>query len=254
VIQQHPDGPQPSTTRRRRIPATVISAVLVLCAAGAGGAYTWIRVSAADRTVTTRIWADPTPQETRRTTPPHRTGDSLTLKLLPVPEYYTLGPDIAGHGNDTEFTGKQAVALFKKGMGNLPREQHRQRSEAVDRLQIRGLAMRTYVNSSDLVLETQIARLADKRAVRKFSTFQSDLTKTFKIFREGPKIKDHDNVHCYLAPMTADAELEIMFCTAHEDDLLITITGYAAKPLNARKAAEFVRNQLNHVASPGEYV
>jgi hypothetical protein len=222
---------------------------------GTGAGLTWMKVSAADRTVATRIWHKPSPEETRKAEPPKRTGDSLALKLLPVPEHYALGPDIAGHGNDAEFSGKQAVALMKDGMDTLPREQRRQQSKAIDKLRVRGLGMRSYVSdSNDLVMETEIAQMADKKAVHDLSILQSKVVRAFKVFPKGPKIKEHANAHCFLAPKDPKAELDTMFCTAYEEDLLISMTAYGTKPLDTKAAAQFVRDQLDYVTSPGEYV
>jgi len=245
--------------RSRRALAPALAALLVLGAAGGGLAYAGTTAASADRSAPTRVWKaprkapsddDPVPDLTRG-----RSDSALRKKLLPVPEDFRLGPDIAEFGNDAELSGRQAQALMQESGRELPSRQRREHREYVEKLHPQGVVMRSYTSDSlGFFAEVQIARMANEKAVRDTSRFRSELFEALAVFRDGPRIKGHENARCFLSPEDGESGLESMFCTAHQGDLLVSFRVNGTESFSKDAATELLKDQLDHLESPGEYV
>lgn len=258
TAEPHDERPHgPGRPRRALVPA--LTALLVLGAAGGGLAYTKMTVDGADRSAPTRVWKEPrkTPSDDDPAPDPlrGRSDSALRKKLLPVPEDFSLGPDIAEFGNDAELSGRQARALVEESGRGLPAKQRREHRKYVEKLRLQGVVMRSYAsNTLGVTVEVQISRMANEKAVREMSEFRSRLFEAVPVFRDGPEIKGHKNARCFLPPKDSEVELETMFCTAHQGELLISFSVDSTKPFPKSTVTKLLKDQLDHLESPGEYV
>lgn len=250
-----PDGPcEPPARRRRRFPVAVCATVLSLALVAGAGAWGWSVLKGADRTAPTTTWAEPAEHPEPDFPPLEPTG--LAAQLLPLPGFSVPGPDIDEHGNDTVIGGERAVALLKQGSRGLPSAQRKQHDKAVEKLRIKGLAVRSYRPpwDAEYVVETRLTQLANTKAVGDLAEFQKTLADALGVFRKGPKVEGHPGAKCHLMPEVEDIELDAMMCTGHVGEVLVTMYAYGNKPLPKKTIADMVRDQLDHIASPGESV
>ncbi|MEV3860619.1 hypothetical protein AB0J38_40715 [Streptomyces sp. NPDC050095] len=249
-----PPGEAPAPARRpRRWPAVLVACVVVLAVA-AGTGFTVMKVNDADRTVRTEVWGKPEKQKQRAGGVGGVQGD-LTKRLLPVPDGYVPGPDIDEFGNDKVITGPEAVARLRKAADDLPARQRASQRKAIDRLKLKGLAMRSYsADTDDLVVELQLAQLQNRQAGRDLKAFQTQFLRALGIFTKGPRIKGHSNADCFLAPRDGDTKLDVLMCSAYEDDLLVSVTAYGPKSIDSKAVADLLARQLDHITSRGELV
>ncbi|MGW7198430.1 hypothetical protein [Streptomyces chryseus] len=247
----------------RRVLGTVLPAALVLGAVGGALAYTRHTVGAADVTAPTTVWTEADGEPAKDPAAGVRRGkDSTELSalLLPVPDGYRLGPDIEAHGNDGELGGPEAAALLKEGGPGVSAAKRREYERRVDKMGVRGIAVRSYLSEEDdLVINTQIVRMTDKKYIRDLFTFKAELFRFFDA-PEGPKIKQHKKAACYLTPPdsrdgTDNApDLDGMVCSAYDGELVVTVTAFGPKPFAKSTVAALVKDQLDHIVSPGEYI
>lgn len=250
---------------RRRLKNVLIS-VLVLGAVGGGVAYTAVTVDGADRTAPTDVWAAPTatatPADPAAGFAKGRASTPLSKLLLPVPEGYELGADVAGYGNDDELAAGEATALFKQTGKGFYGKKRREYEKEVDKLGIQGMAMRSYATEeSDLHVEVLVLRMKDKKMVREFFEVRKRSAEILKL-RKGPKIKDHAaDSACFLGPKPKDPEgeeqsapLQDMVCWAYDGEVLVSVMAAGAEPFDMKAVAELLGKQLRHIESPGEYV
>ncbi|WP_406363273.1 hypothetical protein [Streptomyces sp. NBC_01579] len=244
--------------RARRVVLAVLPAVLVLGAVGGAAAYTKVTVDSADRTVTTKVWGkgahkpakDPAGDVGRG-----RADTKLSKLLLPVPEDYRLGPDMGEYGNDDEISGKKATAQMKESGRGIAGRQRRERDQRIDRLHLQGIAQRSYTSDhNDLTVEIQIVKMKDKRAVYDLYGFQTDLMDSYAGLRKGPKIDGHKKARCVRDPKRTKVKLDGLSCVAYDGELFVTVEAYGTKPFSASAVADLVKDQLDHIESPGEYV
>lgn len=243
--------------RKRSLRRTTAAALLVFGAAGGGLAYTHAAVDGADRAAPTQVWGGPAKQPSEGRVSTEREGrkdNHLSRQLLPVPGGYTLGPDIGAFGNDAYLNSKKALALLRRGEAGLPSEAREQRREFVDKLDVQGMAMRSYEPEygADAVVEIRLTRMSNEDAVKDLSSFQSALADAFSIFQEGPRVDRHENAKCFLLPGPDEDEpgVEEMFCTAYQGDTLVSLTA-AGYPLAQDEAATMLGNQLDRLAEGG---
>ncbi|WP_455350989.1 hypothetical protein [Streptomyces sp. SYSU K217416] len=251
-------GPEILGTPRepRRLNRKVVAAVsagLVLAVAAGGSVWAVDRLGDADRTSPTVVWAEPKEgtDERAKAAPPQ----GLAARLLPVPHGYELGPDVDGYGNDTVLGKRQALAIFKQGNRGLPSSQRKKRDKAIDKLRLQGLAMRSYRTVlGELVIETRLAHIENAKDGRRLAKFQSEFADMLGIFRKGPAVKGFKDAKCFLLPADSKSQLDAMFCSAYQGDVLVSMSAYGTKPFDKAGAAEVLRKQLDHLHSPGELV
>uniref|UniRef100_A0AAU1LV44 Uncharacterized protein n=2 Tax=unclassified Streptomyces TaxID=2593676 RepID=A0AAU1LV44_9ACTN len=253
-----PDTPQRPGTARRML-LTALPFVLVLGAVGGAATYTKITVDGADRSVETTAWKvserepgkDPAGDASRG-----RSDTALSKLLLPVPEGFRLGPDDGEYGNDGEADGERAGAAMKESGRGLAGKERREYDKRIDKLRLQGLAVRSYVSQeNDLEVHATIVRMKDKQAVRNLYTFRTELFDLVGIFRDGPKVKGHTRkATCYLQPKAGDSDIEDMMCAAYDGELSISYRATGIKPVDKAAVAELLKDQLDHITSPGEYI
>ncbi|MFJ7960039.1 hypothetical protein ACIQ62_27500 [Streptomyces sp. NPDC096319] len=255
--------------RTRRTLRNALTGVLVLGVVGGGVAYTAVTVDGADRSAPTVAWAEPsstaTPADPAAGIARGRASTPLSKLLLPVPEGYALGADIAGYGNDDELETRRAAALLKQTGRGFYGKKRRAYEKEVDRLGIQGMAMRSYASEdSTFQAEVLILRMKDRKRVREFFQTRKRMSEVLEL-RKGPKIKEYaKNSACYLGPEPEKPEqrgdeertpdLQAMICSAYDGEVMVTVTAFGAAPFDQKAVAGLVEKQLRHIASPGEYV
>jgi hypothetical protein len=240
---------------------TSLAILLVLGTAGGGIAYTTLTVDRADRTAAVKAWQEPkkspSDDDPVQDQTAGRRDRPLSRELLPVPEDYRLGPDIAGYGNDAYLSAAKAEALFNQGTAALPNKARKEHREYVRTLDVQGMAMRSYsAYSHDLVVEIQLAQMSNRGAVKDLNVLQSAVADALSLFREGPEIEGYEAAKCYLMPEDdpedeGDTGAEEMVCTAHEDDVLVSLTATGPGPLRKKEAAEMLKKQLDRLTKGG---
>ncbi|MGP2436718.1 hypothetical protein [Streptomyces sp. JW3] len=245
--------------RRRRIVAG--AGCLLLAAAVVGGVgYTGVVVDGADRDAGAPGWASPK----TAADPKAAKATGLAAALVPYrPEGWTRGPDLAEFGSDTVLSGAQATALRKESLRGLPRSERRELEKEIDRRPVTGMAMRSYLRSPGFTADGArgsvttgivLAQMDSRAAVRDMSTVQNEFLDSLDVFREGPRIKDHPNARCFLPPADSHEDLDLMFCSAYQGDILVTATAEGVKPFDADGVAALLTEQLDRIAEPGESV
>ncbi|MGW2656730.1 hypothetical protein ACWC1D_24120 [Streptomyces sp. NPDC001478] len=246
-------------SRVRRVALAAVPVVLVLAAVAGAGVYTKTVADDADRTVPTSLWYEdeqgPGPDPAGDVSK-GRTTTELSKLLLPVPRDFRLGPDSGVHGNDSEIGGRAATAEMKEAGRGLAGKQRRELEKRIDKLRIQGLAIRTYTaDTNDLLVKTELMRMKDTKAVRDLYTMRTHLYDAVGAFRKGPKITGHSgNARCFLAPEDKESGVERMTCLAFDGETTLTFTASGTKPFHTSAAVGLVKDQLDHLTSPGEYV
>ncbi|WP_369145555.1 hypothetical protein [Streptomyces sp. R44] len=250
---------------RRVLLGVVLPSVLVLGLIGGGVTYTAVTVSSADRTAPTEVWGKA--EQTVESDDPAaalargKAGTPLSKLLLPLPEGYEFGPDEELYGNDGELGAAEATALMKQAGEGLSGKKRRAFEKDVDKLGIQGVGVRSFADlDSDVVVTFQLASMKDKRQIKNTYRLRKEVMDALK-FPKGPKVKDHKNAVCYMAPVDDSldkkeraAALEEMICLAYDSEVYVTMTAAGAKPFDKAAVVELLTQQLDHIASPGEYV
>ncbi|MCT6780670.1 hypothetical protein LXH09_28925 [Streptomyces sp. CS7] len=252
-------APAPVPGRRvRRVLRTALPVGLVLAAVGGAAVYTGTTVDTADRTVTTTVWDEdhaPTGKDPVGDPSRGRHDTELTRLLLPVPKGYRLGPDIGEIGNDSETSGAKATAAMKEMGRGLAGKDRRELNKLVERLRIQGVAQRSYTSdANDLVVNVQIVKMRDKRAVRQTYLDRKELLDSFDDFRKGPSIDGHKKVTCYRLPKGDKETLDGVSCIAYDGEVSVSVEANGSKPFSPSEVGDLVKDQLDHIASPGEYI
>ncbi|MEU1533201.1 hypothetical protein [Streptomyces fagopyri] len=256
-------APAKKPVRRGRI-AAVAGSVLLVAAVVGGAGYTVVTVQDADRDPGAPSWTFPVPapDEAKKA----KASSGLAAMLVPYgTSGWSRGPDIGEFGSDASLSGAEATALRKEALRDLPRSQRRSLEKQIDRQHTKGIAMRSYLSTSNgfdstlyahgaFTVSVELAQIEDKAAVKGISTFQNEFFGALKIFRKGPAIKDHKNAKCFLPPKDKDEKLDMMVCSAYEGDVLVSATASAVKPLDTKGVAMLLREQLDRIAEPGEAV
>ncbi|MFG2941589.1 hypothetical protein [Streptomyces sp. NPDC048282] len=250
-------APAPKRPRnRRRIAALAATGVLIV-AVVAGGGYTVVTVRGADRDAGAPSWS--LPKASKEAKAAAVTG--LRGMLLPYDgDTYLRGPDMAEFGSDAALSGREATLLRKESVKDLPRSQRRELERQIDRNPVKGMAMRSYVNTDvtpgdQFTMEFVLARMGNARAVRSIAGVQKEFFDALKVFRKGPEIEGFkDSTACFLPPADSEEKLDMMFCSGYVGDVLVTATATAAKPLDKEGAAEMLRAQLDRIKEPGASV
>ncbi|WP_190160541.1 hypothetical protein [Streptomyces litmocidini] len=251
---------------RRVLLGVVLPSVVALGLIGGGVAYTAVTVSSADRTAPTRLWGeteksakddeDPAAPRARG-----KAGTPLSKLLLPLPEGYEFGPDEELYGNDGELGAAEATALMKQAGEGLSGKKRRAFEKDIDGLGIEGIGVRSFADpESDVVVTFELARMKDKKQIKTSYRLRKGVMDALE-FPKGPRVKGHRNAVCYTAPVDDSldeeeraAELEEMVCLAYDSEVLVTMKAAGARPFDKARVAKLLTQQLDHIASPGEYV
>lgn len=250
----HENAPAPR--KRRRGVALGVIAALVAVAAGGGIGFAVLQHQKDDGTqASPRAWKAPEPKETGEygTQSGGSHYGALGKLLLPVPDGYSLGPDIAEFGNDAELPAGRAEELMRGDLDGVPKKQRDLVRKAVARLHIQGMGLRTYrEGQARFLVETQIVQMKNKRSAQAGTEFFTAFTKALGVFRNGPRIAGHDKARCVLPPKKPGQKLDSMLCQATEGDLLIRMSVTGTSPLRKNDAADLLKQQLDRVQDPGE--
>ncbi|MGW7288543.1 hypothetical protein ACWGH4_24010 [Streptomyces sp. NPDC054847] len=256
---EHAEPQQPESERtapgspRRRPPVALVATAVSLALLAGAGAWGWSALKRADRSAPTVIWAEPAEHPELDFPAAEPTG--LAAQLLPLSVRYVAGPDMDEYGNDSSLGAERAVALFKQGSRGLPSAQRKRHDKAVEKLRVKGLAARSYRDiDGTYIVETRLAQMENSKAVRDMADIRKEMADALGVFRKGPKVKGHPKAVCHLLPENDDLELDAMVCTAHVGEILVTTYAYGSESLPTGTIAEMFRDQLDHIASPGESV
>ncbi|MFE2944053.1 hypothetical protein ACFXKG_34175 [Streptomyces sp. NPDC059255] len=244
--------------RTHRFLGTALPALLVAGALVGGSVFVGAVVDGADRSAPTTVWA-----ESRAKPPKDPAGDigrgradtDLTRKLLPVPPGYLLGPDIGEYGNDTELTGKKAIELVKAVGADYSAAVRQEVYKEIDRMGIEGLALRSYRlkggnGQGSLTADVSLVAFKDRATARSWYEVASQRPGASK----GPVIEGSKHSACFLEPGSDVDGIESVTCVAYEGGTAVTVAAEGMKPLNRFTLTELVKDQLDHLASPGESV
>lgn len=247
-------APAKKPVRRGRI-AAIAGSVLLVGAVIGGTGYTVVTVQDADRDAGAPTWKFPKAAEDDTKTAKAASG--LAAVLVPYGTDYSRGPDIDEFGYDAELSGAEATALRKQSADYLPRSQRLQLEEEIDKQDIKGMAMRSYLITTyftDVTVEVTLSQMGNKTAVRDISTFQNEFLNALESFPEGPKVKGHKNAQCFLSPEDEGVEIDLMFCSAYEADVLVGVTAQGTDPETMDDVAELLSEQLDRITETGEAV
>ncbi|MCX5397980.1 hypothetical protein [Streptomyces sp. NBC_00102] len=250
------------TGRVMRMARYVVPAVVVLGVIAGAGVYTKNTVDSADRTSPTVLWPKGAPKESRaakgeekdlgKAALAGRYDSELSKLLLPATDDWQLGMDNGGLSNDSVTTGKEAATAIKQSVHGLAGKARREYEKRVDRMKIQGMAQRSYV-SSEMTAVIGVVRMKDTKAVHDLWSADTEFMDGLDIFREGPKIKGYKKALCFRYPKNEDG-LDGVMCTAYEDELLITVEAEGTEPMSMSDVAGLVKDELDHIKSPGEYI
>ncbi|MFV0135096.1 hypothetical protein ACLGIH_18060 [Streptomyces sp. HMX87] len=250
-------APDPAAEpRRRRRVVAVAGSLLLAGAVVAGVAGTAVVVSGADRDAGAPVWTFPKAAEEEKPS----SAEGLAGALVPYgTDGWLPGPDLGEYGSDARLSGARATALHKEALRGLPRSERRRMEKEIDRLRVRGMAMRSYVSGSASVYQEEtiytvsvlLTRMDNRSAVRNQDEFRRDFFGSLKVFRKGPEIKGHEDAACFLPPKSADRDLDAMFCSASVGDVLVTLVAEGAKPLDTKGVAGLLSRQLDRIDAPG---
>jgi hypothetical protein len=264
-LSEHPGESAAEHVAPKRRPrvgrvAAVCGAVLLVAAVVSGVGYTVVTVDGAGRDPGKPTWRFPDVVKDKKEKA--KPATSLVGMLLPYDDDYTRGPDLAEFGSDAELSGRQAAALRKETLTDLPRTQRQRLEKRIDDEHIKGMVMRSYVRSgpygvyeeSSFAVSVTLSQMANQRVVRELSTAQNSVFDAIGVFRKGPKIEGHKDAKCFLPPKNSDEKLDMMICSAYEGDVLVSATVSGVKPLDGRAVARFLAAQLDRITEPGEPV
>ncbi|MGW0857466.1 hypothetical protein [Streptomyces sp. NPDC002690] len=247
----------------RKVARYAVPAVVVLAVIGGAAAYTQNTVATADRTAPTTLWS----QENLQGSSPGNTKDpaagaaagrsdnELSKLLLPADSDWRLGMDLGARGNDNVISAKESTATIKQSARGLSGKARREFEKYVDRMRVEGVAQRSYIGkANDVVATVEVMKMKDTKAVHDSWLAQTSLADAVKIFREGPKIKGYKNARCFRYPKDEENGLDGVTCMAYDGEYYIDVTAEGPDPLSMSDIAELVKDQLDHIKSPGEYV
>ncbi|MET9530833.1 hypothetical protein ABZY02_09695 [Streptomyces sp. NPDC006649] len=254
------DGARPSwrASRAVRIAAAVLPAVLVLGAAAGGIAYVSVTAAHAATKAPTPLWgkdAQPRGKDPVTGLAGGRQDTELSKLLLPVPGLYRLGPDVGEYGNDAELTAQQAEAVIKTSGNGLSGTRRAEWNRKVEGWGVRGMGMRSYASDDNgLVVEVQLARIRDTKAVRDQFTARVALLKLLGA-SPGPKVEGHrSRTGCFLLPREPKSGIRTMNCFGYRGDVLVTSSATFTKAFHKDDAVALLGHQLDYLKTPGEPV
>ncbi|MFI6409125.1 hypothetical protein [Streptomyces sp. NPDC050548] len=240
--------------RRRRVATVVGCAVLAVAVVGGVG-YTAVTVNGADRDAGAPVWKFPKSEAERKAAP----AKGLAAMLQPYSYTYERGPDIAEFGADVQLTGREATALRKQELSGLPRSERLLLEKQIDKEQIKGIAMRSYVyqaseDSNAYTIQVQLAQM-DEKAARNIATYENKLLdETPDTFRKGPTVPGHKEARCFLPTRADDEKLDELRCFANVGDILITLDSSGTDSMDKKGIASFLAEQLDRIKTTGAAV
>ncbi|MFE9450490.1 hypothetical protein [Streptomyces sp. NPDC006739] len=242
----------------------MIGAGLLAVAVVGGVGFTAVRVAGADRDAGKPVWNFPKADAKGQDGQASKDPSGLRALLLPYDSGtigYGRGPDIGEFGSDAALSGREATALSKQEIRDLPPQALRKVTELIDKERIKGMAVRSYAaldrydtNDRALTISFELVRMENSASVRSLSTTQNEFLAGSRIFSKGPAIKGYENAACFLTPTKADAKLDRMVCSAYVGDVLVTVNASGQHPLGTNAVALLIGRQLDRIKDPGKAV
>ncbi|MEU9605122.1 hypothetical protein [Streptomyces sp. NPDC048057] len=239
----------------------VLPGALALAVVVAGATYVTTTASGADRSPATEVWAE------GPVDPAHdpvgdldngRTHTPLSKQLLPVPNLYKLGPDRLGHGgNDGELSGAQAAERIKRGSGGdgLSGSDRREFERNVDRLGVEGVAWRTYGSAQFThVVDVSLTRFGGSEKARALYVVLAGVAERLGLDAL-PAVDGHEkNTSCHSVEAEAKEDLREFLCWGYAGGTNVTLRAYGKDKLSPSEVVDFMKQQMDHLASPQEAV
>ncbi|MGF1431435.1 hypothetical protein [Kitasatospora sp. LaBMicrA B282] len=176
---------------------------------------------------------------------------SLRDLLLPVPAGFTLGPDDAGQGDDTELTADQLGNHLDELVKELPEGQRAAVKSALQAAGDRAAGVRSYRTDDGRLAATlwldQLAQPSTQAGAALTGAPAADPG----LFRDGPLVPDHPEARCFQPQLDPAAPLDGLQCTAQAGDLLVTMHVEGVAPLPLGEAVALFHEQLRRLALPG---
>uniref|UniRef100_A0AAU2JRL3 Secreted protein n=1 Tax=Streptomyces sp. NBC_00049 TaxID=2903617 RepID=A0AAU2JRL3_9ACTN len=248
-------APAPASAGSRVKAGPLVVGVLSLAVLVGTGVWASATVDDADRSAPTAYWAAAGAEPQKAPEPESVPANAVSAKLLPVPASYELGPDFGVQGNDFVVSGDKAVEGFKEVRKGLSTAERKKRDEMLGELKLKGQAGRTYMKwAGNLVVEVRIVQ-ADPQALNTFAGITKKFLEAIGDDREGPKVDGYPDAKCSLMAVGEEKEEKIdsVYCVAVEGDVMVDFRAYGPKSgFYTTDAVEFLKNQLNHLKSPGE--
>ncbi|WP_328720851.1 hypothetical protein OHT52_16175 [Streptomyces sp. NBC_00247] len=252
------------TGRVMRVARYVVPAVVVLGVIAGAGVYTKNTVDSADRTSPTVLWPKGAPKEYGKAKDKEkdlgtaalagRSDSELSKLLLPATKDWQLGMDVGELSNDSVISGKEATAVFKESAHGLAGKDRRAYEKRIDRMKVQGLAQRSYVSpQSGMTAVIGVVKMKDTKTLYDLWSADTGFMDGLDVFRDGPKIKGYKKALCFRYPKNEDG-LDGVTCTAYEGELLISVDAEGTEPMSMSDVADLVKDQLDHIKSPGEYI
>ncbi|GAA4787078.1 hypothetical protein [Streptomyces ziwulingensis] len=246
----------PSGGGRRRRSGRIAAVAVVAAAVVTGVGYTVVTVSGADRDAGAPVWK--LPKATAVAAAPAPKG--LDGVLVPYrTDGWMRGPDLGEFGSDAKLSGARATALQKESLRALPRTARRQMEKEIDRRDVKGMVMRSYVSGAaswgkDMYTASIVLAQMNRTAARDLAHQQSEFAEALDLFRDGPEVEGHENAECWLPPEDDEADLDSMLCSAYAGDVLVTLSADGVKPWDTESVTALLAEQLDRIAEPGEAV
>ncbi|MFJ8230497.1 hypothetical protein ACIQ9E_11150 [Streptomyces sp. NPDC094448] len=241
----------------------VLSTAVALLTVGGAVTYSAVSAAGADHSAETDIWGDDLPAELVDDPAGDlgrgRTDTPLRKMLLPVPDSHRLGPEAIPFGsNDGELDGRATTRLMKQQQQGLTGAERRRFETAVDRLGLQGMVWRTYAQDevADHVTEVQIVRLRNAKDAKALFALQTGVLRALKVAK-GPVVGGHKSAICFKGATSGpgtENDLVVYACYAYRSDTVVSVEFNGSRELYPSVVAGFVKKQLDHIASPGEYV
>ncbi|MFD6876033.1 MULTISPECIES: hypothetical protein [unclassified Streptomyces] len=253
-------GPDPVASadapNRSRVKAgPLVIGVLSLAVLAGSGVWASATVEDADRSAPTAYWAAAGAEPQEAPEPPSVPANAVSAKLLPMPTPYELGPDLGVEGNDFVILGEKAAEGFKEARKGLSTTERKKRDEMLAELKLKGQAGRTYVKEGGgLIVEIRILQ-ADPQALGTFAGISKKFLDVLGGKREAPKVDGYPDAKCALLAVGEEnkEKIDSVYCVAVEGDVFVDLRAYGPKSgFSSSDAATFLKNQLNHLKSPGE--
>ncbi|MGW1165389.1 hypothetical protein [Streptomyces sp. NPDC002550] len=250
----------PIPRRKRRMLAFGLLAVAVVGGVG----FTGMRVDGADRDPGNPVWRFPSYSEKDQAGQGSKDASGLRGLLLPydtISRGYGRGPDIGEFGSDAALSGREATALRKEEIRDLPPQTRQKLEGLIDKERIKGMAMRSYAPfngyegvQQPFTLTLELVRMENSASVRDIATARDEFFQALRIFPKGPAIAGHKNAACFLTPKVGGEKLGRMFCSAYVGDVLVTVNVSGTLPLATHDIADFIGRQLDRIKDPGKAV
>ncbi|MCN9244165.1 hypothetical protein NGF19_25860 [Streptomyces sp. RY43-2] len=240
----------------------ILGAGLLAVAVVGGVGFTAVRVEGADRDAGKPVWKFPATAKGDHGEREAKDPSGLRALLRPYDfKEYGPGPDIGEFGSEAVLNGREATALMKQGVRDMPLRVRRKLEEAIDKQHIQGMAMRSYAPvdvvlgaSQAFTIDFQLVRMQSPAAARDVSTSRREVAERLGLFSKGPAIKGYEKASCYLMPKELGMKIDRMSCTAYVGDVVVSVNASGPRPLGTEHVAAFIGGQLDRIKDTGKAV